>query len=175
MSERVGREKREVLRKAGGCWGSGNRHLYTVPGKAGPSQLLTPGSPPGFVTPGPVQLPAPDYSARGRCAARSSHPALGVWGREKTHTKAGGGDSGWAAAIGSCSRSPRGLQGLGPGGFVWLRPRAVSQPVEDSLPHGDGLGRAIPGALSGCGRGDPARLAVGRRAGSWPGSAWLPV
>lgn len=92
-------EKREEKGAQGG-WedaeGSSNsRNVHMHVRKEGPSQLLTPGTTPDFITPDPIQLPTPDYSARGQltspCASLSSHPVFGgVELRENIPTQVGG-------------------------------------------------------------------------------------
>lgn len=102
MSKQVSNWQREKKGAQGG-WkdeeaASNLRNPSTQVRKVGPSQWLTPAPAPDFITPVPIQLPTPDYSAQGQlnslCAAPSSHPALGdVKLREKTPAQVGG-DSG---------------------------------------------------------------------------------
>lgn len=91
-------EKREE-KGARGSWedpeaSSNPRNVYMHVRKEGPSQLLTPGTAPDFITPDSIQLPTPDYSARGQltslCASLSSHPVFGdVELRESIPTQVG--------------------------------------------------------------------------------------
>ena len=139
MSERA-RQQRGEIGAQGGWEDAGEAQTpgtFIGAGEGGASRLLTEGSPARFITPGPVQLPTPDqdYSTRGRLtslgAARSSHPAPGVWGREKNSQTPVGRDSGWAAGTGSRSRSLRGQRGLGTGSFV-----AAASPGGESAREG---------------------------------------
>lgn len=69
---------------------SNARHLYMHLGKVGPFQLLTPGSPQisslRVPSNSPLRITQPRVDSL-RCAARSSHPALGWCGTERKYTK----------------------------------------------------------------------------------------
>lgn len=177
-SERASWQREE--KGAPGGWenagaASNPRSLYMHLGKAGPSELLTPGSPLDFIIPGPAQLPTPDYSARGGLtllhAARSSHPALGGVG-PRENTQAGvGRDSGWVVGTQLCSWSPRDQWGLGTGSFVVAAsPGSESAHGRTPCPTVTALlkwpQRCHPRAVSGCSCGDPKCLALHRRVGS---------
>lgn len=162
VSERASRrEKRRCSGRLGRCWAASSRHLY-MRGEGGALLTADTGFPPDFVTAGPVRLPALDYSARGRLTLpRCSEfpPSFGACGPREGTQKPAGRDSGWAAGIGACSRSPRGQQGLGTGGCVAAASPGSESAHGESLPHGDSPSDAVPG-VSGCSRGESARLAL---------------
>lgn len=129
-----------------GSWSPG---AFICPWEGGALPTADSGLPSAFHHSRSRPTPHSDYSARGRltslCCSEFPPSSGGVGPRENTHksrsvvTQAGRQESAPVPGARGDSRA------LAQTALCRLRPRAVSQPVGDSLPHGDSLGHAVPG------------------------------